>query len=615
MKTFYLRFSVAAVVSTFSCSAFAQTPIHHLDQVIVTASRLPQLEQDVVGDFSVIDQQEISRAGQSSVAEILARQPGLDFYSSGGPQTASGVSIRGAGFNHTLVLINGMRVNSSINGNANWNAINPASIERIEIIRGAASSLYGSDAIGGVINIITKQGATDQPLELYGAIGYGTYKTFKSDLGLQGSHQGLHYGLNASYGRSKGFNSTTKNHPFGSFHPDNDGYHDHSFSGALSYDINSNHTVGANFFNSYINGDFDDGLVDWQGNDSSDAFTQTRQESYNVYSRNRLNSYWQSTLEFGLSKETLATPTFDNEFKGLQRQYKWQNDIDLSSQQQLSFIVERLEERITHNANYEANDRNTNSVAAIYRLQLGAHSLQASLRNDRISSYGNQTTGGLAYDYALNNNWSTGFALNTGFRAPTFSQLYYPGFNNPDLKPEKSRNVEAFIGYADENSELKLTLYQNKIRDLINSSPNTNYLPGNIDRATIRGLTLYGAHDFGELNLWASADLANPKDDQTGKQLIRRAKYQYKAGAQYDWSVLSLGAEFQYIGARFNDAENSAETRLSGYSLVNLTSEYRFHKNLKAQVRWNNIFNRDYANNYGYAMPGSNIFVNFAWRL
>ncbi len=615
MKPLFLRPSVVAVASALSFAAFAQTPLHHLDQVIVTPSRLPQLEQDVVGDFTVIDQAEISRAGQSSVAEILSRQPGLEFYSSGGPQTASGVSIRGAGFNHTLVLINGMRVNSSINGNANWNAINPTSIERIEIIRGAASSLYGSDAIGGVINIITKQGSANQHPEFYGSIGYGTYKTVKSDVGVQGSHKGLHYGFNASYARSKGFNSTTENHPFGSFHPDKDGYHDHSFSGSVAYDFHPNHSVGFSAFNSYNHGDFDNGLVDWEGNDASEAFTQTRQQSYTVYSRNRLSQNWHSTLEFGLSKETLATPAFDNEFKGLQRQYRWQNDLDLTQNQQLSLIVERLEERITHNANYEGNDRNTNSFAAIYRLQLGSHSLQASLRNDRLSEYGNRTTGALGYDYAINANWTAGAALNTGFKAPTFSQLYYPGFNNPNLKPEKSHNAEAFIGYADTHSELKLTLYQNKIRDLINSSPMTNYLPDNIDRATIRGMTMYGAHDIGALNLWASIDIANPKDDATGKQLIRRAKRQYKAGAQYDWNVFTVGAEFQYVGPRFNDAENSADTRLGGYSLTNLTSEYRLNKNLKAQVRWNNVFNRNYANNYGYSMPGSNVFVNLAWRL
>ena len=615
MKPRFLSPSLTLLASALSLSAFAQAPIQSLDQVVVTPARLPQLEQDVVGDFTVISQTEISRAGQSSVAEILARQPGLEFYNNGGPQTGTGVSIRGAGFNHTLVLINGMRINSSIIGGTNWNAINPASIERIEIIRGAASSLYGSDAIGGVINIITKQGGPNQEPELYGSIGYGTYRTFKSDLGVQGSHEGLHYGLNASYSRSTGFNATNKNAPFGIYHPDNDGYHDHSFSGSLAYDFNADHSLGATFFNSYINGDFDNGIIDWQGADASEAFTQTRQQNYTVYSRNRLTEHWHSTVEFGLSKETGVTPAFDGEFSTLQRQYRWQNDWDLSSNQQLSFIVERLEERITHNANYEGNDRNTNSVAAIYRIQLGAHSVQASLRNDHLSQYGNRMTGGLGYDYAINSNWTTGAAFNTGFHAPSFSNLYYPGFSNPHLKPEKSRNAEVFLGYATAQSQAKITLYQNKIRDLINSSPHTNYLPDNIDNATIRGLTVFGSHDFGQFNLWASADFANPKDDATGRQLIRRAKRQYKAGAQYDWHAFVFGAEYQYVGPRFNDALNSESTRMGGFSLVNLTSEYRINKSLKAQVRWNNIFNRDYANNYGYNMPGSNVFLNFAWRL
>ena len=615
MKFSFYFSSLVLAASVVSASVLAETPAQRLDQIVVTPARAAQLQQDVVGDISVIGPEELAQAGQSSVAELLARQPGLEFYSQGGPQTLTGVSIRGAGFNHTLVLINGMRINSSVNGGANLNAIDPASIERIEIIRGAASSLYGSDAIGGVINIITKQGSTHQEPQLYGSIGYGSYKTFKTDLGLQGSHQGLSYGFNASYARSKGFDATNKNAAFGIHYDDKDGYHSHSFSGSLAYEFKTDQTLGLNVYNSYINGDFDNGEVDWTGADVREAFTQTRQQSYDIYSRNRINSLWLSTLSLGLSKESGATPVFDSEFSTLQRHYRWQNDLELHANHQLSLLVERLEERITHNENYDADQRNTNSVAAIYRAQFGIQRLQASLRNDNISAYGNRVTGGLGYDIDITDHWTAGAAFNTGFKAPTFSQLYYPGFNNPALKAEKSRNVEAFVGYADTSRELKLTLYQNKIRDLINSTASTNFLPDNIDRATIRGLSLYGSQDFGALNVWASADFANPKDDATGKQLIRRAKRNIKAGVNYQWAQARVGAELQAASQRYDDSANSSDSRLSGYGLVNLTASYTLHKNLEAQVRWNNIFDKNYYSAYGYNMPGSNVFVNFAWRM
>lgn len=608
-----LTFTVLA--SLFSASAFAQIPVKELDQVVVTAARAPQLEQDVVGDITVINQNELAKAGQNSVAEILARQPGIEFYNSGGPQTVTSVSIRGANPNQTLVLLNGMRINSSISGGVNWNAIDPASIERIEIIRGAASSLYGSDAIGGVINIITQKDTTDQPTQFYGSVGGGSYKTIKSNVGLDGAANGFAYNLNVSYAKSKGFNATNKNNPF-SYYDDKDGYHSNAITGALSYEWANDQRIGVNAYNSYINGDFDAGEF------SPEAFTQTRQQSYDVYSKNRLAANWLSTLTFGLSKEQSTTPVHSNKFSTLQRQYSWQNDVTLTDNQDISLIAERLEERITHSTAYTGTQRNTNSFAAIYRADFGPHNLQASVRNDNISSYGNRTTGGLAYDFALTPTWTIGAAANTGFKAPSFSDLYYPldwGFQgNPNLKPEKSRNIEAHLGYDDGTSQFKATVFQNKISDLIDGYVCNDFFECtamNVNKATIRGVSLYGAHDFGDINLWTSADFFNPKDDSTGKQLTHRAKQNIKAGVQYQWQALDLGAEYQYTSKRFDDPANTEARRLGSYSLVNLTAGYAIHKNLDAHLRWNNIFDKSYQNTYGYNMPGSNVFLNFSWRM
>lgn len=613
MTSFSLRPSLAVLASLFSLSAIAQPAVQELDQVVVTAARAPQSAQQVVGDVTVITQEELARAGQNSVAEVLARQAGVEFYNNGGPQAVTGVSIRGAEARHTLVLIDGMRVNSSVYGGANWNAIDTANIERIEIVRGAASSLYGSDAIGGVVNIITKTGGKDKPTEFYGSVGVGSHKTIKSSVGLNGAANGFSYGFNTSYTKSKGFNSTNKDAPWGSYYKDKDGYHSNAFTGALSYEWAGEQHIGINAYNSYINGDFDAGDFDWQGNDVRDAFTQTRQQSYDVYSKNRLAKNWLSTLSLALSKEQSNTAIHDSKFSTLQRQYSWQNDIILTANQDLSIIAERLEERIKHNTPHSGTRRNTNSFAAIYRVDFGPHNIQVSLRNDNLSDYGSRTTGGLGYDFAINDLWTVGVAANTGFKAPTFSQLYYPGSSNPNLSPEKSKNIETFVGYADEQSTFRLTAYQNKISDLIVSTKETGFIPFNVNKATIRGVSLFGAHDFGNLNLWASADFTNPRDDSTRNQLTRRAKQNVKAGANYQWQALNVGAEYQYVGKRYDDQANN--NALGGYSLVNLTAEYAVNQNVTAQIRWNNVFDKTYHNAYGYNMPGSNVFLNLAWRM
>src|SRR3546814_8321324 len=150
--------------------------------------------------------EDLQKEGQNSVAEILAKQPGIQLYSNGGPQTQTGVMLRGNEPRHTLVLIDGIRVNSLISGATNWNAIDPAMIERIEVIRGAASSLYGSDAIGGVVNIVTKKTGEDRPLSAGGDFGYGTYDTFKSSAGISGAQDGWDYALSSSLDESRGFN-------------------------------------------------------------------------------------------------------------------------------------------------------------------------------------------------------------------------------------------------------------------------------------------------------------------------------------------------------------------------------------------------------------------------
>lgn len=615
MHFFSLRPSLTVLASLLSVSALAQAPVKQLDQIVVTAARAPQLLNEVVGDVSVIGQEELTRAGQSSLAEILSRQPGLEFYNNGGPQTVTGISIRGAEARHTLVLINGMRINSSVTTAINLNTIDPASVERIEIIRGAASSLYGSDAIGGVINIITKQGTQNQDPQLYGAIGYGSQQTFTSSVGVDGGQNGFSYNLNASVEDSNGFNGTNRDNF--SYYDDKDGYKSHAFTGALSYEIAKDQTIGLNAFNSYINGDFD------AGDFYPDAFTQTRQQSYNIYSRNRLTSNWHSQLSFGLSKEQNTTPIYDSQYSTLQREYRWQNDIELTDDQQLTLLVERLEERINHTTDYTATKRNTNAVAAIYRAQLqDRHYLQASVRNDNISGYGNRTTGSLGYDFAISDSWEIGAAASTGFKAPSFTDLYSPlawGYQgNPNLKAEKSRNIEAHVGYDNGISQLKITAFQNKVSDLIDGyvcNDQFECTSRNVDRASIRGVTLFGAHDFGNVNVWASADLINPKDNDRGTQLIRRAKTNLKAGAHYQWNQVLLGAEYQYTSKRYDDIANTAEKRLGGFSLVNLTADYTINKNFSTQIRWNNIFDKNYNTMYGYNMPGSNVFVNLSWRM
>src|SRR5690606_3863300 len=183
----------------------------------------------------------------------------IQFSSNGGPQTQTCVYLRGTNPSQTLVLIDGVRVNSISTGATNWNAIDPATIERIAIVRGAASSLYGSDAMGGGINLITRKSGEDRPLSAWTNIGYGTDDTFKSSLGFSGAAEGWDYALSAGMADSSGFSATNDLSDAFTYNRDDDGYTQHTLSGSLGYRWKPGHHIGLTAYNGYIDGDFDSG--------------------------------------------------------------------------------------------------------------------------------------------------------------------------------------------------------------------------------------------------------------------------------------------------------------------------------------------------------------------
>lgn len=599
----------AFIALSFCCIApatlHAQNALQ-LENIVVTPSRSAQAQSDVLGDVTVIGREELSKAGQNNLAQILSRHPGIQYDDYGGPQTHNSIFLRGGNSNQTLVLIDGVRINSSIGGYANWNALDPAMIERVEVLRGAASSLYGSDAIGGVVNIITRQPEGDQPLSAYGNFGAGSYGTFKSNVGISGAHDGWNYAFSTGVASSNGYSATNSLERFGYYHPDRDGYQQHSFSGSLGYRWKPGHQVKLTAYNSYINGDYDEFGVDT-------ATTATRQQAYTLTSTDQITENWQSVLRFGFTKETgqSLTPEWSNLYTSLQRSYSWQNNLKLNQHQDLSLILERMEERIRSSDFFEHDRRDTNSANLIWRGNFNRHHLQASVRNDNVASHGSQTTGSLAYGYDIAPGWRVGVSGNTGFKMPTMRDLYGPWSANPNLQPEKARNIEASLRYTSDTYEMGLTAFRNKVRNLINADE--YWVMQNIDSATLRGISLTAQRHWGDTTLHGGYDYLDARDDETGLRLSRRAKHVYRLGAQHRIGQFELGAQYQFTGHRYDDSTNTV--RLGGYGLLDLTGSYAFTPSVAVQLRWNNVFDKNYANAHGYNMPGSNVFVNLAVKM
>ncbi|MCK9511104.1 MAG: TonB-dependent receptor [Pigmentiphaga sp.] len=608
----------ANILSPAAANAVATTDATTLPAVTVVASRSAQSLPDVLGDVTIIDRHALDAAAGDSVADVLRRVPGIQITTNGGPQTVTRVFMRGANSNQTLVLVDGLRINAATNGGAAINALALADIERIEVLRGAASSLYGADAIGGVINIITRQEA-DKPFAASASVGFGSDRHLQTQLGLRGRTETWRYAVQAGYAQSRGTDATRPDYFL--HNPDRDSYYQRNVTASVGHSWHPGQDLDLQVFHSRINGGYDAGLP-WFGDRSVQSL-----DGVQLSSRNRLSERWTSTLRLGWQRDRLenrnapASENPDNppdgvsRFRSRQTQIGWQNDFALNTDHHVSVALERLAQHVGGDladfsqwplppqyVDYADTRRHTNSVVGVYRGSWQRHHLQASLRFDRDSQYGSQTTGGLAYGFDLTPALRLGLAASTAFRAPDFNELYYPGAGNPDLKPERSRNLEASLRYQHASGDIGVTVFRNRVRDLIAGFPSAN-----IQRAILEGVTLSANQQFGNTSVTASVDLQNPHNADTGELLPLRAKRVARLGLSHQFGAWEPSLDWYASSSRRDTS--SGEQRLAGYALLDLGLGYRFNANTQVQLRWNNVFDRDYTLVSGYTTPGSNVFV------
>ena len=596
------------------------------DDVVVTASRTPQKIADVLSDISVITEEEIRQAGQTSLVELLNAQPGVEISQAGGIGKSSNIYIRGANPTHTLVLIDGMRVSSATTGTTSLENIPLSQIERVEILRGPASSLYGADAIGGVIQIFTKS-AKGAP-RVNASVGLGTYGTSMADAGVSGRIDNTSFSLQAGTVDTNGFSSVA-NPNATTYNPDDDGYRNFNFSGKLAQHFGDNHEIGLNAYVSEGKNFFDSGGTAPIANPRNrfDFRSEQTLSSFSLYSRNRFTDNWQSTLRAGrsvddltsLSRNIANTRTTRSLIKTTQYQYSWQNDITTSIGL-VTLGYEKREQEVESSTNFAVTERSIHSWLAGWQTGWQAHSAQINLRNDDNSQFGNQTTGGLSYGYQFTPALRASIGYGTAFNAPTFNQLYSPltsagsgksFVGNPNLKPEKAHNKEIGLHYDNNMHHISATYYKNKVTDLIVNTGNPVLVPTNIDEAELSGMTLTYQGVLAGLNIGASADFQRPEDEATGNLLPRRAKRHATLSVAKQIGNWELGSSIEGSSSRFDDTANTIE--MGGYTIANVYTNYRINADWSLNARVNNVFDRDYelANDFG--TPGTNLLVTLRY--
>lgn len=588
-----------------------------LPTVVVTATRQPTRANELLNDVTVVERAEIEASGQSTLSELLARQPGVEATATGGPGSVSNVFIRGANADHTLVLIDGIRANAATLGSTSLNRIPLAQVERIEILRGPASALYGSEAIGGVIQIFTRQGAGEP--KPWVEAGYGNYGTNRVAAGIGGSTADWRYSLNISQDAVEGI-SNIGNHGARAYNRDKDSYRDTAGSGSLAYRFAPGHEIGANAFYSDGTNLYDSGFS--AASARKDYRTNTVVSGYSTYLRNRFLPAWTSTLRVGRGTDDATNYTSyarASFFRTDSDQASWQNDITLPLGRAL-LAMEYLHQEVTASQAFSQRERTIRSALAGWTASLGNHRWQANARRDDNTSTGGKNTGSAAYGYQLTDTWRAQGSVGTAYKAPSFNDLYFPntpfvGVGNPNLKPESSRSKEIALLHESGRQQASLTAYRTDITNLIQwqeTPPGSFfYTPMNVGKARITGVTGNYRIVLGNLALRANADIKDPRDLSADKQLIRRARQTGGLGADYAVGSWSAGAEIQASGSRYNDVANTQP--LGGYALVNLNAAWRFERDWQVFARVNNLFDRHYEVTKDYGVLGTNFFVGLRY--
>ena len=594
-----------AHAATPSAGTVAESPVDSaIDTVVVTATRSPQRATDLIAQTTVIDSDEIARSGAGSVADVLQHQPGIEIARNGSAGASTSVYLRGTNSNQVVVLLDGVRIGSSTSGVASWNAIPLGAVERIEVVYGPLSTLYGADAIGGVVQIFTRKGIAG--LAATASLGAGSDATRQAHAHIAGASGGEHavsYAFGAGHEESDGF-SATKPGAFG-YNPDDDGYRRGSVHGRVGVVVAPGHEAGVQFLHSRLRAQYDSGAGSFDTRNRQDL------DSASVFMTNRFLPNWQSTVQLARSEDKLgsftsAAASGASQIDTRQDELTWQNTIAFGADSLQLLAAQRKEAVEAIATRALGRERVTRSWAAAYALRRGPHLVDISARQDR-SAYGAKNTGAAGYGYRFGEGWRATASAGSSFRAPTFNELYYPGYGLESNQPERGRNAELGLRYDSSGIQFDATWFRNRLSDMIvtaNPCPDgrdgrTGSCAYNLASATLEGVSLAGGMHIQGLRLRGALDWQDPRDNNSGKRLARRAARHANFSAEYAAGSLATGAEWVLSGARFDDAANLR--RLGGYGLLNLYATWRINDDFSLLARVNNATDKSYelARNYG----------------
>jgi len=602
---------VLAALCCVSVVAFADGSPTTLGQIIVTATRTAQTEDQTLAPVTVITRAEIELLQPSSLQDLLNDTPGMAISNQGGPGKQTSMFLRGTNANQVLVLVDGIRVGNATSGTTPVQDIPVDQIQRIEIVRGPFSSLYGSEAIGGVIQIFLRHApGTFTP---NASVGLGSYSHWKASSGFSAAGDKGWIAVQATHDQTKGINACRVGAAeafAGCFadQPDRDGFHDNALTIHGAYQFDAQWSADALAMRTQ---GFD--KYDGSFSDSDDYSTQVVGGQLHFRPNDNLNL----SLRVGSSSdfdEDFLQDVYVDHFDTRRTLGSLQADVALGGGL-LSAGMDWQREAVASNYTFTEDARTDRGVFAQWQRTFGAQSLQANVRRDDNSQFGGKTTGSVLWGWNFAKDLRVTASWGTAFRAPTFNDLYYPGFSNPNLRPESSRNVEIGLRGTPGWGHWSLSAYRNDVSDMITWDAALNQ-PNNIDRARITGLEGVVGGKLAGWNVRATATLMNARDNATGgfydgNELPRRPRRSARLDADRSFGRFSVGASWYIAGRTYDDIAN--QDPLGGYTLTNLRAGWQVNRDWKLQLALNNAFDKTYETAGYYNQPGRNVMLTLSW--